>query len=56
MKKALAGIEIRVVHNGYMAIPADGGSSVHRNASINVFESFEALVNWLRENLQDPEE
>lgn len=46
-------IEIRKVNNGYMVLPAWNGNTAHQitdGKEVNVFETFEALTEFLRKN------
>lgn len=50
-------LELRVVNNGYWVAPGYS-ERTHGNIlppeSVHVFESFEALIEWLKNNLKKP--
>lgn len=51
-------VEIRVVNNGFIVRPAyhEARSQVVSSTDIHVFENFESLAKWLKENLLPPME
>lgn len=52
-------VEIRVVGNGYMTLPGyayDRNGMLMNGDEVRVFETFEGLTEWLKQNLKKPSE
>jgi len=54
----LSGIEITVVGNGYIVGRVNRQSNQYQQAyeELQVFQSFDNLMGWLKKNLKDPNE
>lgn len=51
----MTNVEIRKVNNGYMVLPSWNANTAHQvidGKEVNVFETFEALTEFLRKNFE----